>query len=71
MTRVEVQTQPVGYASDWNLESTIETLKLRGDSQRMDAMLTFSPYETQLQDDAATLWYTYGDTLSAFDLGAV
>lgn len=70
MTRVEVQTRPVGYSTDWNLESTIETLTLRGDPERMDATLTFSPYLTDLESDASSLWYQFGATLDSFDLGA-
>lgn len=69
--RVEVQHKPDPDANDFNFEARIEGIQhVISDQGTWDVHLTFSPWTTTWADQAATLWYQYGTTVTASDLGA-
>lgn len=71
MTRVEIQSTPAGFPSDFNFEARIEEVAHTVTSNLWDVALRVSPYFTRWQDNGASLWYEYGTILSGSDLGGL
>ncbi len=71
LTRVEVQSLPAGFNSDLNFEARIEQVTHTIGLHEWTVDFSVSPYQTQWVDDGAGVFYEFGETLSAFDLGAL
>jgi len=71
LTRVELQTKPVGYSTDWNFEARIERVSHQISIDLWSAHVTVSPHATQWVDDGDNVWYSYGATHNSQDLGAL
>ena len=69
--RHELQTQPVGYSSDWNFEGRVESYTHQIGVDQWDVTVELSPFSTQWESDSTALAYQYGATLSVNDLGAL